>query len=119
MAVRGKTGALLVAGLLAAGVALAVAAHWFAPQRALPAVHGARVEGGIAYAGAPIGDVLADVELYSGLRVQTAPGVAARRFTGTLNFSGQGEQIARRLAVQAGLGLRQSGADVVLEAKAD
>lgn len=116
---QGRTGASLVIGIVVVAIALAVVPNMFAPPRTLPPVHGQRVEGGIAYADAPIADVLADIELYSALRVQASPEVTARRFSGTLNFSGTGEQIAQRLAKQAGLGLKQSGSHLMLEMKID
>jgi transmembrane sensor len=53
----------------------------------------------LIYSGAPLSQVVADLGRALGLRIEVAPGIAARPFSGTLTFSSKDAEQLKRFAV--------------------
>jgi len=100
---------LLVA--VTAFVVVALLPHSIAPsaQPAITQLHGQQSDGAVTYDNIPVADVLDDVARLTGFRAVAFPGVAGRRFTGSLALDPDGSRMAASLAGKLGLDLRLAG----------
>lgn len=85
-----------------------------APQPIVPVSVGAWQSGQLSYEDATLDRVIADVRRRTGLAIRLSPGLAKRRFAGSLNVHGDAETVIERIKAVLGISAQREGAGWLL-----